>query len=107
MNVASGRSCCSIFWFCSNAAFVEGVFTMTSAGVKNPPLEEQFPPNVVRRCHKARDIPRFNVFIRKDDNALQATIDLVIESVGLPNYFLHHTEPSEVKSKLPIRNEWA
>ena len=31
----------------------------------------------------------------------------LIESVGLSNHFLHHTEPSKVRRKLPIKDEWA
>ena len=78
---------------------------MSSANVKNFPLEEQFPPDAIRLCHESRNIPCFNALIQKEDNAPHATIHLVTESVGLPNYLLHHTEPSEVQSKLPIRDE--
>ena len=52
------------------------------------------------------EYPLFQLLIQKEDNAPQATIDLVIESIGLPNHFLYHTEPSEVESKLPIRMSW-
>ena len=86
---------------------MEGMFTKASATVKNLPLEEQFLPDAIGRCHKAWNIPCFNVLIQKEDNAPQATIDLVIESIGFPNHLLHHTEPSEVQGKLPIRDEWA
>ena len=85
---------------------MEGMFTMVFATVKNLPFEEQFPPDAIGRCHEARNIPCFNVLIQKENNAPQASIDLVIESVGLLNHLLHHTEPSEVQSKLPIRDEW-
>ena len=75
------------------------------AAVKNLPLEEQLPPDTIRRCHKARTIPCFNVLIQKKDCA-RATTDLVIESLELPNYFLHYTKPSEVQSKFLISDEW-
>ena len=88
-------------------AFMEDVFTIASVAVKNLPLEEQFPPNAIGCCHEARNIPCFNVLIQNEDNPPQATIDLVIESVGLPDNFLHHTKLSEVQSKLLIRDEWA
>lgn len=71
------------------AAFVDGMFTMASSAVKNLPLEEQFPPDAVRHCHEARNIPCFNVLIQKDNNPPQATIDMVIENVGLANHFLN------------------
>ena len=77
---------------------MKGMFTMASDAVKNLPMEEQFPPDAIGCCHEARNIPCFNVLIQKEDNAPQATIDLVIESVGLPNHLLNHTEPSEVAS---------
>ena len=70
------------------AVFVESMFTMGSTPVKNLPLEEKFPPDAVRRCHEARNIPCFNFFIQKEDNVHLATIDLLIESEGLPNHFL-------------------
>ena len=82
------------------AAFVEGMSTMASVAVKNLPLDEQFPPDAIGRCHEARNIPCFNVLIQKEDNA-------PLESVKLPNHFFHLTEPSEVQSKLPIRDELA
>ena len=72
------------------------MFTMASAAVKNLPLEEQFPPDVVGQCHEARNIRCFNVFIQKKDNESQATINLLIEGMGLSNHFPHHTELSEV-----------
>ena len=80
---------------------------MASAAVKNLPLEEQFPPDVVGQCHEARNICCFNVLIQKKDDESQATIDVLIEGMGLPNRFPHHTESSEVQSKLFIRDEWA
>ena len=83
------------------------MFTMASAAVKYLPLEEQFPHDAIGCCHEAKNISCFNAPIQKEDNAPQATIDLVIESVGLSNHFLHHTEPSEVRSNLSIRDEWA
>ena len=89
------------------AAFMEGMLTMASAAVRNLPLEKQFPPDAIERCHEARNIPCFNKLIQKEDNASQATIDLVIESVELPNHFLHHIKRSEIQSKLPISDEWA
>ena len=83
------------------------MFTMASETIKNLPLEEQFPPHATGRYHKARNIlPCFNVLIESEDNVPQVTIDLVIESVGLPNHLLHHTEPSEVQIQIPIRDEW-
>lgn len=84
---------------------MEGMFTMAYAAVKKLPLEEQFPPDTVERCHETRDIPCFNDLSHKDNNAPQVTIDLVIERVGLPNHILQHTEPSEVQYKLPIWDE--
>ena len=95
-----------IFLF-RRAAFIECMFTMVSATVKNLPLKEQLSPDVVGCCHEARNILFFNVLIQKEDIAPQATTDLVIESVGLSNHFLHDTKPSEVQSKLSIRDEWA
>ena len=86
---------------------MEGIFTVASATVKDLPLELHFPPGVVGRCHGVRNISCFNVLIQKEDNVPQATIDLVLQSVGLPNDLLHQTEPSEVQRKLPIRDEWA
>ena len=38
--------------------------------------------------------------------APRVTIDLVIESVELPNHFFHNTEPSEIQSKFLMRDEW-
>ena len=70
-------------------------------------MEEQFSLDPVGRFHEARNIPCFNVLIRKKDNAPQATIDLVTKSARLPNHFLHHTETSEIQSKLPIKDQWA
>ena len=66
------------------------MFTVTSAAVKSLPLDEQFPANTVGLCHEARNIHCFDVLIQKEDNSSQATIDLVIESVGFPDHFLHH-----------------
>ena len=74
---------------------------------KNVVLEQLFPPDAIGRCHEDRNIPCFNVLIQKEDNAPQATIDLVIETIGLSNHLLNHTEPSEVQSKLFIRDKWA
>ena len=70
---------------------MEGMFTMASATVKNFPLEEKFPPDAMGPCHEARNIWCFNVHIQKEDNAPQATIDLVTESIGLPNHLLQRT----------------
>ena len=39
------------------------------AAVKNLPLEEQFHPDTIGRCYKARNIPCFNVLIQKEDCA--------------------------------------
>ena len=58
------------------------------AVVKNLPLEEQFPPDT----------------IQKEDCA-RATTVLVIESLELPDHFLHCTKPSEVQIKFLIRDE--
>ena len=80
---------------------------MASSAVKKFSLEEQFFPEAVGRSQEARNIPCFNFLIQKEDNAPEVTISLVIESVGLPNHFLHRTELSEVQSRLPIRDEWA
>ena len=80
---------------------------MASTTVKNLPLEEQVPPDAVGCFHESRNIPCFSVLIQREDNMPQTTTDLVIGSVGLPCYFLHHAEPSEVQSKLLIRDEWA
>ena len=83
------------------------MLTMVSSAVKQFSLEEQVFPDAVGRSHEARNIPCFNFLSQKEDNAPEVTISLLIESVGLPNHFLHHIEPSEVQSRLPIRDEWA
>ena len=80
---------------------MEGMFIMATAAAKSLPLE-QFPPDAISCCHETRNIPCFNVLTQKEDNVAQA-IDLVIESVALPNHVLHNTELSEVQSKHPIR----
>ena len=74
---------------------MESMFTM--AAVKNLHLKEQFSLDAVGRCHEANNFHCFNVFIQKNDNLPQATIDLVIESMGWPIRFLHHTELSEAQ----------
>ena len=89
------------------AAFMDGMFAMVSGTGKNLPLEKQLSPDDVRYCHEARNIFFFNLLIQKEHNASQATTDLVIESIRLSNHFLHDKKPSEVQSKLSIRDEWA
>ena len=89
------------------AGFMEVIFTMASAAVRNLPLKKQFLRDGVGHCHEARNIPCFNVLIQKEDNVPQANIDLMTESMRLPNHFLHDPEPSKVQSKFPIRDEWA
>ena len=74
---------------------MESMFTMVA--VKNLHLKEQFSLDAVGRCHEANNFHCFNVFIQKNDNLPQATIDLVIESMGWPIRFLHHTEMSEAQ----------
>ena len=51
------------------------MFTTASAAIKNLPLEEQFPPDAIGRCHEARNIPCFNVLIQKEENSPQAIIN--------------------------------
>ena len=96
-----------MFFLFKREAFMEGMFTMASATFKSLLLEEKFPLDSIGRCHKAKNIPWFNVLIQEEDNAPKATIDLVIESLEFPNHFLHHTEPFGVQSKLSVRDEWA
>ena len=86
---------------------MEGMFTMASTAVKNLLLEEQFPPGAVRRGREARNVPCFKMFIQKEDNSPQAITDLATECIGLPSHFLHHTEPSEEQSKIPMRDKLA
>ena len=96
-----------MFFLFKREAFMEGMFTMASATFKSLLLEEKFPLDSIGRCHKAKNIPCFNVLIQEEDNAPKATVDLVIESLEFPNHFLHHTEPFGVQSKLSVRDEWA
>ena len=72
------------------------MLTMASSAVEKVSLGKQVFPDAVGRSHEARNIPCFNFLSQKEDNAPEVTISLVIESVGLPNHFLHHSEPSEV-----------
>ena len=72
------------------------MLTMASSAVKKVSLGKQVFPDAVGRSYEARNIPCFNFLSQKEDNAPEVTISLVIESVGLPNHFLHHSEPSEV-----------
>ena len=82
---------------------MKGIFPMASARVKNLPLEEQFPPDATGHCHESRNMPCFHVLIQKQDNAPQATINLVIESLGLCNHHTEHrtfsTTPNRLKYK--------
>ena len=87
------------------AAFVEGMFTMASTVVENLPWEKQFPDDAIGYYNEGTNIPCLKILIWKENTAAQPTINLVIERVILPNHFPHHTKPSEVQSKLPIKDD--
>lgn len=92
---------CQFKW----AAFVEDMFAMASTVVKNLPWDNQFPDDAIGYYHEAMNTPCLKILIWKENTATQTTINLVIESVILPNHFPHHTKPSEVQSKFPIKDE--
>ena len=68
---------------------MKGMFTMASVAVKNLPLEEQFSPDAIGRCHKARNIPCFNLLIQKEDNTSQVTIIIIIIIIVIITFILY------------------